>query len=223
MKTRAILALTAVAGVAAAVNAQGPALEIRFSNGTNAITVLPNASVPVQLWAVGLPAVGTQMNWTTFPGTGQAGSYAGFASVLTNLNGSAGTWQPTSPASIAPPFVGPPFGNPGVAAGSNVTGINIGVGFNPPVTGSSFLLWTGTIDVGNPGTGVVNLATTIQPVGAPPNGPNTGFEVQLSGILGLNVSHFIAAGNATGVITIPAPASLALLGLGGLVVGRRRR
>lgn len=221
MKTRAILALTAVAGVAAAVNAQGPALEIRFSNGTNAITVAAGASVPVQLWAVGLPAVGTAMNWTTFPGTGQSGTYAGFASVLTNLNGTGGTWQATSPASIAPPFVGPPFGNPGVAAGSNVTGINIGVGFNPPVTGNSFLLWSGTIDVGAVN---VSLATTIQPVGAPPNGPNTGFEVQLANTgLPLNVSHFIATTNGTGLITVPAPASLALLGLGGLIVGRRRR
>jgi hypothetical protein len=218
MKTRAILALTALAGAASMAVAQ-PALQFRL-NGTNSntVSVAPGAAVNVAVWAVGMPAVGTSMPWTTPPGTGQAGQYAGFLSALFNVSGDSGSWSNNT---IAPPFVGPPFGNPGVIAGSNVNGINTGVGFNPPVTGSEFMLWSGTLTVGS---STVNLAATLQPTSSP---PQTGFEVALNNIIPgaptLIVSHFIQTGNATGTINVPAPASLALLGLGGLVAGRRRR
>lgn len=216
MKTRAILALTALAGTAGMAIAQ-PATQIRFSNGTNEITVAAGAAVPVSIYAVGMPNVGTSIPWTTPPGTGQAGQYNGFLSVLMDMQASGGSWSgPTIPGGMG--YQVPPFGNPGTPSGSNVTGINIGVGFNPPVTGNEFILWSGTITVG---AADVNLSTLIKATGNP---PQTGFEVALGGIIpGLNVSHFVQTANGTGVIHVPAPASLALLGLGGLVAGRRRR
>ena len=221
MKTRAILALTALAAAAGTAVAQ-PTLVVRFSNGTNAINVAPGTAVPVQIFASGMPAVGTNIPWTTGGGTGQIGQYAGYVSSLFNVNGSTTGTATWSGLTIAPPFVGPPFGNAGTAAGTNVNGVNIGVGFNAPVTGGEFLLWSGTVTVGSQN---VNINPALQPVGAPPNGPYTGFEVALSGIIpNLIVTHYVQTSNGLGgTITVPAPASLALLGLGGLVAARRRR
>lgn len=221
MKTRAILALTALAAAAGTAVAQ-PALRVEFSNGTNAISVAPGTAVPVSIYATGLPAIGTAIPWTTNGGTGQPGQYAGWNSVLMNMNGTTTGTASWSGMTIAPGFAGPPFGNAGTASGTNVTGINIGVAFQPPVTTADFLLWSGTVTVGNEN---VNINPAIQPTGAPPQGPYTGFEVSLSGVIpNLLVTHFIQTSNGLGgTITVPAPASLALLGLGGLVAARRRR
>jgi hypothetical protein len=212
MKTRAILALTAVAGIASVANAQA-GLAIRFSNGTNAITVAPNAAVPVQVWAVGLP-IGSVIPWTSGGGSGAPGTVVGFESVLFNLLGSGGTW---SGGAINLASGLSPLSGAGTAAGSNYNNINPGIAFNPPIAQTSFMLWSGTLTVGSSN---VNLNTLILPVGAP---PETGIAVSLNTGLPFNVQQFIQSANGTGTITVPAPASLALLGLGGLVAGRRRR
>jgi len=216
MRTHRIVALIAVSGVACAAEAQ-PATEIRFANGTNAITVAPGSAVPVSVYATGLPSVGSNIPWTTFPGTGQNGYYQGFASVLMNVNATGGAW---SGLTLPPPFANL-WGSAGTPVGSNVHGINLGVAFNPPVTGHALLLWQGTLTVG---TESVSLATAIQPVGAPPNGPHLGFEVQLDiGPSPVFYSHFLATTNGSGVITVPGPGGLALLGLVGLLGARRGR
>ena len=217
MKTRAILALTAVAGLAAAASAQN-GLSIRFANGTNAITVAPGTAVPVQVFA-NVPANGTNIQWTTNGGTGQTGQMAGFNSALFNLNSNGGSWSGNT---LGPGMVGPPFGNPGTNGPGGVSGIGAGVGFGSPIAGPSVLIWSGTITVG---ASDIALNTNFTNVGSPPNGPYQGIEVALSGIIpGLNVTHYLTnLPNATGTITVPAPASLALLGLGGLVAARRRR
>jgi hypothetical protein len=213
MKTSACAFVVACAGTAATAQ---PALSIHFDNGLSEITVAPGSAVHVTVWATGMPALGTQIPWTTPPGTGQVGQYAGFLSALFNLHGSGGSW---SNWGIAPGhgFVIPdPF--PGVIpSGSNVNGINIGVGFSPPVTAPEFDMWFGTLTVG---TTDVNLNALLQLTGSP---PQLGFEVALSGIPPFPVSHFMSGLNGSAVIHVPAPAGVALLALGGVVAGRRRR
>jgi hypothetical protein len=194
-----------------------PALSIRFDNGLSEITVAPGSQVRVHVWTAGMPAVGTPIPWTTPPGTGQVGQYAGFLSAFFNLQGSSGSW---SGATWVPPFATPdPF--PPHASGSNFNGIGVGVGFGPPVTAPEFELWYATLTVG--GTDV-QLNTLLQPVSTP---PQVGFEVGLTGVLpgmpSVIGSHFVTALNGSAVIHVPAPAGVALLVLGGVVAGRRRR
>lgn len=221
MKTRAILALTAVAGLAAVANAQNNGNgALSFAIGNN--NLAPGQSTTVTVSAT-FNAVGSTLPWTTNGGTGQMGTVNGFNSAVFGVTGAgtgSGTW---SNLTLGPGLVAPPFGNPGVIAGMNVGNINAGVGFGAPIANQPVVLWTGTFTAGN--LGVVNLATAFVAVGSPPNGPYQGLEIALGGIVpGLNVTHYINTTNASGAITIvPAPASLALLGLGGLVAARRRR
>ncbi|MCC6661523.1 MAG: hypothetical protein IT437_11625 [Phycisphaerales bacterium] len=193
-----------------------PSMAIRFDNGLSEITVAPGSQVHVRVWATGMPALGAQIPWTTPPGTGQIGRYEGFLSVLFRINGSGGSW---SGIGVAPGhgFPGWPGGG-GSPQGSNVTGINIGVGFNPPVTDPEFDLWYGTITVASTD---VQLSTLISLTGAP---PQLGFEVALSGIMPpLNVSQFVATLNGAAVIHVPVPGGLSVLALGCCTLGRRRR
>lgn len=119
-------AVAAIAIPAATVVAQG--IEVR-PQLPKWHPVFPGEQVPIQVWAVGLPSVGTSIPWTTTPGTGQAGTYQGFASAIFNVHASTGAWS--NPMVSIPPFIGSPFGNHGVVSGPNVHNINAGVGFNP--------------------------------------------------------------------------------------------
>lgn len=218
MRTHAVVALIAVGGVACSVVAQ-PSMAIRFANGTNAITVAPGSQVLVRVFATGMPDIGTPIPWTTPPGTGQIGQHAGFVGAYFNMKGT--TTGTASWSNLGfPPGMGlplPPDPPHGFPSGTNVHAISASVGFNPPITGNEFQLWYGTITVGSAN---VLLHTDFFPVGLP---PQTGFEVALSGILPMNVSQFVQTLNGSALITVPAPAGLALLGLGGLVGARRKR
>lgn len=209
------IAIALICGAGASAGAQ-PATEIRFANGTNAITVEPGAAVPVTVYATGLPLVGTQIPWTTAPGTGQLGYYQGFASTVMNVIATSGTW---SGLAIAPPLLpGSPWGSPGTAAGSSVWGINATVGFNQPVTGQAVALWHGTLTVGDSD---VALSTAMMPMWNP---PVMGFEVQISvPPLAINVTHFFPVTDGTAVITVPSPSAVVLIGSGVLLCAQRRR
>src|SRR5690349_4540234 len=119
---KSIPLVVAMAGfVTGAVQAQ-PGTAIRFDNGTNAINVAPGAQVNVRVFATGMPNVGTNIPWTTPPGTGQIGQYAGFLSVLFDMRGVTTGTAVWSQQTIGPLFF-PPGGNPGSPSGTNVNGI----------------------------------------------------------------------------------------------------
>jgi hypothetical protein len=212
MNIRVGLAAGALSSAAAVAQ---PALSIRFNNGLSEITVAPGTVVPVAVWATGLPAVGTQVPWTTPPGTGQSGSYAGFLSILFNLTATGGIWSNGEAA----PGHGFPFGTfaPHPSTHQHL-GINLGVGFNPPVTLPEFDLFYTSITVG---TTDVHLDALQQLTSSP---PQSGFEVGLSGIAPFPmVSHFITTQNGAAVIHVPSPAGGLMLGVAGLLATRRRR
>jgi hypothetical protein len=206
-----------VACAGAATVAQ-PALSIRFDNGTNSTSTAPGASVPVSIYAVGMPSLGDLFCFKCGSvGIPFPASYAGFLSVSMNLNGVTSGGASWSGLTTPPPFVGPPFGNPGIASGASVLGIATGVGFGAPVTGTDILLWQGTLTVGSAD---VSLATALQPVTNP---PRTGFEFALDIGLPFLVSDIFSAGNGSAVIHVPGPSVVAVLALGGFVAARRRR
>jgi hypothetical protein len=66
----------------------------------------------------------------------------------------------------------------------------------------------------------VSLTAVIQPVGNP---PMIGFEGAFEAGLPLLLSEFISASNGAAVIHVPGPAGMAVLGVGGLIIARRRR
>ncbi|MFM9997027.1 MAG: PEP-CTERM sorting domain-containing protein [Phycisphaerales bacterium] len=220
MKTRAILALTAAAGLAGVANAQETA---QYIIGVSAATISPGQSVNVSVSASYAPGVGANAVWNTLGGTGQTGTVAGFSLAVFNLLGNAaagvsGSW---SNLVIGPGFS--PFANAGTIAGNNVNGAEIGTGFGPPLatapTTNPVLLWTGTWTASAAsGVGAMNLTASAL------NGGLVHIWLQ-GGTVGAFASEDAwGVTNGQGTFSvIPAPASLALLGLGGLVAARRRR
>jgi hypothetical protein len=213
MKTR-LFAVLAVAGIAAAANAQDTTITytIKWDNasinngGTNTGAVYAEIT----------PGIGSAVKWTTAPGKGQAGTIEAFASsvfdTLNLLNGSNGALSWTVPAALNV------AGIPGSANGGGIAGTNagqVGKTLNPnPVLDNPIKLldlsWTDTTG----GTYDVNYGIK-----------------SASGKMFLNIGIANWVGhNATfrvdgqgGFSVVPAPASMALLGLGGLVAARRRR
>lgn len=199
-------------GLLGAVACAQPAAVIRFSNGSSTIEASPGEQVPVWIYATGLPDVGTPIPWTTPPGTGQVGQYAGFASVLMNLDATGGSWSNL--------MVGPGFmpGGAGVVSGSSVLGINPEIFLNPPIPGFEVLLWRGTFTM-------PNTSAALQ-VSMQPPGPGAGFQVALSGILPppLSAPQHLPTLNGSGQVLIPpAPAGVAAFAFAGVLAAWRRR
>ncbi len=220
MKTRAITALVAAAGAATAASAQVTATySIAFGapNGPNTITLPQGASTSVY---VNVTYAGQAPN----PILGLADG--GFSLTGLASGGATGGWgvdsNTASPTySLPNPWGAQAVGGLGVSVGTpagnaNLNGVIWGYGFlfnsNHTSPGNPATVWQGTFTATS-ATGVFNVSFT----GLEPSNVFT------------NTAPFPTPVGATslpgvgGVITIPAPASLALLGLGGLVALRRRR
>ena len=110
--------------------------------------------------------------------------------------------------------VPPPGTTPGTPSGGNVGGIVAGQLHFPPLffanTANPILIWSGEWSTGNLTARTVDLST---------------LSTKLTNYLPSGSSQNLTGWDeAKGTIeVVPAPSALALLGLGGLVAGRRRR
>ncbi|MBL9031311.1 MAG: PEP-CTERM sorting domain-containing protein [Phycisphaerae bacterium] len=247
MKTRAILGLVAAAGLASAANAQeSVTYVITFSeclantagtpgNGNGVID--PGEGVRVAIRATITPGIGSTATYTPPPPPG-TGTIAGLGSIFvdligTNLNG--GTWSNFTRNAAANPG--------GIAGGGNWA---LGGQGTPEANGNvsaaqagQFVLPGSTAQSQNP-VGNVWRATwnpgdytgrtaSIAVVAAAAAGSNHSSILIQYGLDGNGdpqyVGKFVSGvfGNTGNIQIAPAPSSLALLGLGGLVAGRRRR
>lgn len=205
MKTRAIL-VSAVAGLASVASAQTPTFQYSINAPAN---LNPGQTATITVLCGFTPGVGGAIAVPVAPG---AGTVLGLSSGTFGIAGSGGSWGGN--ALTAPyNFIGT---SAGTNAGGNVSGVIWGNGFGPPLGTVSTVnptpLWSATFTM--PAS---NVTLQINPVGnhgvwAMPNGGSFSVEVLST-----------AAQGAQATILVPAPASLALLGLGGLVAARRRR
>jgi hypothetical protein len=250
MKTRAtILAAAGLAALAGAANAQvstqsaSIAYSMTFAdiNGNNNGVVEPGEAVRLRLTMTMTPAIGTviPLSGATAPtgtllgigsgfidmafGNALGGTFQNTGSVGGISNGVLGSWNLVGPAAH------------GTISGSNIQNIQIGqfpfnslpydpdnnptgVRQNNPLTNVYTIVWTPsnytsrTVNVTlSPGSASGGVAATVLVQTNPdPNNPPTG------------ANSLFTFGTAN-IPIVPAPSSLALLGLGGLIAGRRRR
>ena len=249
MKTRAILALTAVAGLAGVATAQTPsftsstnfAMPVSWVNNT---TGNQSALLPGQSATIFFDASFTNQNgvaqFSPSIGTFSSGTILGIGSGFVDLNGAGGTAgafalgnNPTPQTNNGSTGIGVRSGwrivgnaSPGSvnAAGTGVTQIQFGqfpaspelANTLNPVSRMFAMIWTPT--------SYTNRTVTFSL--APASG-NTAASVYLDLDGSVGASVYVNLANVTlgsaNIPVAPAPASLALLGLGGLVAGRRRR
>ncbi|MEZ6232669.1 MAG: MYXO-CTERM sorting domain-containing protein [Phycisphaerales bacterium] len=195
-----VLALVAVAGLAGVASAQSATVAVTANGGANA-SVAPGAIV----------SIATTATW------GGAVQFAGLAGSI-NVSGNAGAG-----ANFTSDFSAGTLVNLGAFNGGSRQGIDIAVtpavftgGFIVPPSGNT------TLNIGSYDLDTTGLAPGIYNVdfNASALAPN----VRL--FLTTSTPSFVEAQTeyrGATIEIIPAPASLALVGLGGLVAGRRRR
>jgi hypothetical protein len=214
MKTRAIFALAAAAGMATVASAQeGMTFSIKWDKA-----VVNNGEVQTgSVWATFTPPIGSNTNWNTPPGSGQPGTVEAFASsqghLLNILNGTAGTLAWTVPSAVnLANKPGTPDGNGGI---STTQAGQFGPPANPtPLLDNPIkildLMWTPS-----------NYSAKTVTYKFDGTSAKLWLDVGLQAWVGENA--IITDSGNTSFEVVPAPATLALLGLGGLVAGRRRR
>lgn len=202
MKTR-VIALSAVAGLASIASAQNPT----FTYSIQAPAALnPGETAVITVLCGFTPGVG--QNVTTSLG---ALPVMGLESGGFSLSASGGSWSGLSLLSPVNFVLGTSVGT---IAGSNVNGAIFGTGFVPPAVPSSVNptpVWRGTFTM--PAT-AVNLTVS---------GNGNHFLWAQHPVLAVTTNGATAASGQASIALVPAPATLALLGLGGLVAARRRR
>lgn len=172
------------------------AVGLASAAGAQGLEIEPGASVV---------APGEVVTLTVFADPGPS-DYA-IAGVNFDVDASGGDWaNPTA-------LLSHPGQNPGVISGSSVTGASIGqlwaFGFVPDP--GRIAVWTG--DFSSATEGVYDISTATSRFSVYTDAATPGERRDVTGT---------GEGRAT-VEVIPAPASLALLGLGGLAAARRRR
>ena len=251
MKTRATLALAAVAGLASMAQAQ-ELIKVTYSwvevtAGTTTAVANPNSvvdpgegariSISIQALINGTSAIGQTTTYTPPPPPGN-GTVRGIASMIYNFDGTGsdatGTWGPRSINGVlsAGAFTGNSLnggatldsfgGGQFVAPGGSANSTN-------PIANAFRGVWTPTSYVGrtvnwkcSPGTaaptGQQNGMMLAYGVQQPdPSDPTTWFDDLYTKYVGSDFQ------NGINIPIAPAPSSVALLGLGALVAGRRRR
>jgi len=197
MKSIAVLAVAGLASVAAAQNIS-----------TNLVVSLTFDRAEI---AIGESATAT----VTASWTGVAGSY--LSSFNVNMNASGQLVQVSNLASAAwnNPALG--FNGTGTISGANILNFQASqFSLIPPFVNTNPILVT-SFTVTGTAEGVLSYSTT-NATGAP-------FPYSVTGpVFSDPVVQFSNAAFSSGSLTVtPAPSAMALLGLGGLVVGRRRR
>lgn len=191
------IALLAVAGLATVASAQ---------TGLNVNLTFDRSSI-----AIGETATATIMaSWT-----GVAGSY--MSSINVNVNASGEYVAASNVAAVA--WNNPPLGfnGQGVASGASVLNLQASqFSLIPPFVATNPILVT-TFTVTGTAEGVLSYSTSTV-AGAPNPFSVTG------PMFSDNPVFFGNDAFSSGSLTVtPAPSAMALLGLGGLVAGRRRR
>ncbi len=218
MTMRAISALAAVTGAAAAAGAQVTATySIAFGapNGPNTVFLNQGQSTSVY---VNVTHAGLAPN----PILGFADG--GFSIAGLGLGGGGGTWSvdsnTASPTySLPSPWGAQAVGGLGVSvgmpSGNSLSGVIWGYGFlfnsNHASPGNPATVWQGTFTMTSGTGGVLFTFTALEPTNV---FTNTTFPTPVGAT---------SLPGVGGWINIPAPAGLALLGLGGLAALRRRR
>ncbi len=222
MKT--IAALVTVAGLAAGANAQSVQIDLKVStDGTNwqdAVEVLPGTTVQGAMF----------INWS--------GAY-GFAGIVTNITGSglaagdsasiAGGGRQTpwtfGAATDAVFASGNSFRIDAASDAANTTNQGLAILQNTPSaagvnynTSNPAFVYRFSIIVGADGS---DRTITIESLLSQVKGGVASLHSSNSATRGTNTSNLSTDGASIRVV--PAPSALALLGLGGLVAGRRRR
>jgi hypothetical protein len=250
MKTSAILALTVIAGVAAAAQAQTvPTATVSLSWKNSGSTVAGATQNTVQMgesidiWVnVSLTGLGGAVPTGILMGLGtlfmdvvatRAGTFAG--SELPIMAGFGGTTGNTTTRDrYGRPVdgdggwrTGPWVLNPDPISGMSVANLQAGQFPTPgsevnpanPVNEIIRLRWTpanyevGTVDFSAQKAAAATTGVQVYATN-PSTGAHTSLNVEFANITWLGLSN---------IPIVPAPSSLALLGLGGLLVARRRR
>jgi len=190
------LALVAIAGLASVATAQTAEVIVTVNGGSNTV-VAPGATV----------TVGVQIAHNQFSVAGIQGG-----SIIAGNAGTGGNFVTTVP--------GLPTVNMGAFTGGSRTGVDVAFtppgfigGATPPSGNNPMPLFAYEVSGLLPGTYSVNW---VSPASAP--------NVRLySSVFAFNFLEATTTYTGATITVTPAPASLALVGLGGLVAGRRRR
>ena len=258
MKTRSILALTAVAGLATAANAQfittaGISAQLTlswvedpaFAHNDNG--VLETGERALILMNAAFTANNPDVSFNPPIGTFTHGTVLGLASCYLDLRSAAGDATGAYNGGVTAPTgtsTGPNAGNTGTS-GYGVRGLwrlggavangtpasngfqNIGPGQLPPDPSSA----NTTNPISNLerlGWAPASYSTRTQTFAVSPAGGTAqavGLYMDLDGVLGgaAYLQNTAVTFGSVNIPIAPAPGSLALLGLGGLVLARRRR
>jgi PEP-CTERM motif len=223
------MALSVTAGAAAAANAQPPGIatySLQCGNGENTIILGPGQSTTVSVFVSFDPGIGAQVG-TAMPLQGEVLGLnnGGFSITGTPSGGNAtgGFGQPQQLFPYIPPPGPAPFPTQGTSVGNSHNGVLWGHQFifTPvhPLPENPGKVWTGIFTMAAGSTsGQINLAFTGLSL--------TGIDVSRGPISQGAipwVADFASSPGVGGTIFVPAPATLALLGLGGLLAFGRRR
>ena len=232
MKTRALFALAALAGTAAVSMAQesisfklgfievaeGTTTPVGVSDGQiNPATESARIQVTFDL----SPNPGGTAIWDTRGGTGQISTVGGLGSMLFDLVGSGGIGTKSTFGKVSR-RAGFALGPAGATSATGVTGAGAGQFILPgqtPLADDNVIVysinWDPGSDVG--ASGVFTYKATTQTALL-----DAGIRDPEENILWVNDDWSAVVSSVT-IPIVPAPSTLALLGLGGLIAGRRRR
>lgn len=191
------IALMAVAGLATVASAQSASFNLSFDKSSIAIGETATATFSASF-------------------TGQpSGAYV--SSVNVDLLGSGAFADASNVSGVDWNNAGLGFDGQGTASGADVLGVEAAqFSLIPPVTaGSPIVIMTFTVTGTNEGDLSYSAAVAA---GAP-----TAFSVTGGGFADPSVNYGTDAFSSGSLTVTPAPSAMALLGLGGLVAGRRRR
>jgi hypothetical protein len=252
MKTRAFVsAVAAMAGLALSANAQvtsqgSVSVSLSFIE-VDAVTgvpvgspngvIDPNEAAQLSM-NVSFTGFNTVASFSPSIGTFTTGTIRGFGSAILDLNGTAnnggnanGSWSTDINVGLGlqAPFDAagePGFGTP-TGGGSHLINVQPGQfpsGASGIATTNPAFVWTGIWTPGSYASRTVTFATAPGSVvnpGSPFAALMLRLNASLAGSASIGLQQFTHG--SVNIPVAPAPASLALLGLGAMVAGRRRR